>query len=179
MVEHETLASGTAPIEAYLYPGECTAQSTHLDHPETMTFRVEDEAVDLLMDFSLIPVDEYHFPDEGFREWVADTYDLDGDWMLNSWERCRVKEMVIQPQSDDPGWASHFPVTCMSFDGLQYFTKLQILHIGMYRNAFIKNEIGSWDNGDFFLATDFGFGYSFLDNTSLLSTQRILEIWIL
>lgn len=171
MVEHETLASGTAPIEAYLYPGEYTAQSTHLDHPETMTFRVEDEAVDLLMDFSLIPVDEYHFPDEGFREWVADTYDLDGDWMLNSWERCRVKEMVIQPQSDDPGWASHFPITCMSFEGLQYFTKLQILHIGMYRNAFIKNELGSWDNGDFFLATDFGFGYSFLDNTSLLSTH--------
>ncbi len=170
MVEHETLASGTAPIEAYLYPGEYTAQSTHLDHPETMTFQVEDEAVDLLMDFSLIPVDEYHFPDEGFREWVAETYDLDGDFLLNAWERYRVKDMIIQPKSDDPDWASHFPVTCMSFEGLQYFTKLQILRMGMYHNAFMKDN-GYWYNGDLLLAYEYEYGNSFLDNTNIIKAH--------
>ena len=123
--ERELIAEGLSPVLAYLYPGQYAAESEYRDQPEYMNFTVTDQPVDLLMDFSDIPVDEAHFPDAGFRAYVADTYDLDGDMLLNAWERYHVTSMVIEIDKNDPAPLAHFPGSCSSFEGLGYFSELR------------------------------------------------------
>ena len=84
----------------------------------------------MLMDFTLIPIDEAHFPDAGFRQFVADNYDTNGDLLLNGWERSRVRTMRLQSREGDLDWQIHFPAYCTSLEGIQYFTELNEISFG-------------------------------------------------
>ena len=129
-VERARVAQGDAPLTAYLYPGSYQAESEHLGATETLDFEIDQEPLDLLMDFTLIPIDEAHFPDAGFRQFVADNYDTNGDLLLNGWERSRVRTMRLQSREGDLDWQIHFPAYCTSLEGIQYFTELNEISFG-------------------------------------------------
>lgn len=126
-VERARVAQGDAPLTAYLYPGSYQAESDHLGATEILDFEIAEEPLDLLMDFTLIPIDEAHFPDATFRAYVASHYDLDNDLKLNGWERCRVKRFYPgeDSYSSEGHWFEDFWYNCTSFQGIQYFNELQ------------------------------------------------------
>ena len=127
-VERARVGQGDAPLTAYLYPGSYQAESEHLGATETLDFEIDQEPLDLLMDFTLIPIDEAHFPDAGFRDYVAYNYDLDGDLLLNGWERSRVRTMHMIFPENDPDWQIHFPAHCTSLEGIRYFTEVDNIY---------------------------------------------------
>ena len=59
-----------------------------------------------------VAIDATNFPDEAFRQYVADNFDKDKDGALNQTERNAVKEIRISNSG------------CTSLQGLKYFSKL-------------------------------------------------------
>ena len=59
-----------------------------------------------------VAIDATNFPDEAFRQYVADNFDKDKDGALNQTERNAVKEIEISNSG------------CTSLQGLKYFSKL-------------------------------------------------------
>ena len=129
--ERELVAEGDAPLTVWLPSGCYAAESDHLGHAETMDFDVEDCPSTVMMDFTLVPIDADHFPDPGFRAFVAENYDRSGDGMLNSWERSRVTKMELYAYDFDEN-DQHlmvFPYTCTSLQGIEYFNWLTRLDV--------------------------------------------------
>ena len=65
-----------------------------------------------------VAIDATNFPDEAFRQYVADNFDKDKDGALNQTERNAVKEIRINNSE------------CTSLQGLKYFSKLTDLLCG-------------------------------------------------
>ena len=65
-----------------------------------------------------VAIDATNFPDEAFRQYVADNFDKDKDGALNQTERNAVKEIRINNSG------------CTSLQGLKYFSKLTDLLCG-------------------------------------------------
>ncbi len=141
--EREQMAAGDAPLAVMLYPGRYVAESEHMGFPEVMDFEIADEPLDLLMDFTLIPIDEAHFPDAAFRKYVADNYDKNGDLLLNGWERSRVRKMQMMPAENDPDWLIHFPAYCTSLEGIRYFTEVTDIYFDHVYTGYIDDG-GNW-----------------------------------
>ena len=141
--ERQRMAAGDAPLAVMLYPGRYVAESEHMGFPEVMDFEITDEPLDLLMDFTLIPIDEAHFPDAAFRKYVADNYDKNGDLLLNGWERSRVRKMQMMPAENDPDWLIHFPVSCTSLEGIRYFTEVTEIYFDHVYNGYYDDG-GNW-----------------------------------
>lgn len=65
-----------------------------------------------------VAIDATNFPDEAFRQYVADNFDKDKDGALNQTERNAVKEIRI------------IGIGCTSLQGLKYFSQLTDLLCG-------------------------------------------------
>ncbi len=69
-----------------------------------------------------IPIDESTFPDDFFRSYVAENFDLDGSETLSSEEILAVKKISF------PNYTSyHTMPLCESLEGIQIFTELEYL----------------------------------------------------
>ena len=115
--------NGVSPLTVYLYPGPHTAESDHLGHPEFMNFDMSDRPQEILMDFTLVPIDEEHFPDDNFRQFVAKHFDPDHDLKLSAWEREQVT--VIDPYTQDEDWREPYLLQMYSLEGIRYFNALE------------------------------------------------------
>ena len=121
-VERALMADGPAPLRTRLYPGDYIAVTTDfLGNPTETPFRVVESPESMILDFMLIPIDEEHFPDQGFRDYVAEKLDLDQDLILNAWERSRVKVLSVLTPND-----------CYNFEGVAYFRELEEFYDGHY-----------------------------------------------
>ena len=75
-----------------------------------------------------IPIDEAHFPDEAFRNYIKETFDHyygESDGFLNSWEIQFAT--IIYLVSYDPTTGHISTRNVQSLDGIQYFMNLQQL----------------------------------------------------
>ena len=71
-----------------------------------------ESAVSTQAEEDAVAIDATNFPDEAFRQYVADNFDKDKDGALNQTERNAVKEIRINNSG------------CTSLQGLKYFSKL-------------------------------------------------------
>ena len=71
-----------------------------------------ESAVSTQAEEDAVAIDATNFPDEAFRQYVADNFDKDKDGALNQTERNAVKEIEISNSG------------CTSLQGLKYFSKL-------------------------------------------------------
>ena len=79
-----------------------------------------DESAKLMEGETLIPIDEAHFPDAAFRQYVAAKFDTDGDGSLSDYERQSVGG--ISNIGDNTTTA------IASMQGIEYFTNLEEMH---------------------------------------------------
>ncbi len=77
-----------------------------------------ESAVSTQAEEDAVAIDATNFPDEAFRQYVADNFDKDKDGALNQTERNAVKEIEISNSG------------CTSLQGLKYFSKLTDLLCG-------------------------------------------------
>ena len=77
-----------------------------------------ESAVSTQAEEDAVAIDATNFPDEAFRQYVADNFDKDKDGALNQTERNAVKEIRINNSE------------CTSLQGLKYFSKLTDLLCG-------------------------------------------------
>ncbi|MBR1560548.1 MAG: Ig-like domain-containing protein, partial [Clostridia bacterium] len=92
-----------------------------------------------------LPVDEANFPDEGFRAYIADNVDLDGDSVLSDAE---IAEATRFEFYDGDG----YPIKSLA--GIEHFPELLILNVGdrevktldLSKNAKLV-ELRLWSNG--------------------------------
>ncbi len=91
------MMASTLPVSAFAAePAAASAESS-------VSTQAEEDAV---------AIDATNFPDEAFRQYVADNFDKDKDGALNQTERNAVKEIRINNSG------------CTSLQGLKYFSKL-------------------------------------------------------
>ncbi len=91
------MMASTLPVSAFAaQPAAASAESS-------VSTQAEEDAV---------AIDATNFPDEAFRQYVADNFDKDKDGALNQTERNAVKEIRINNSG------------CTSLQGLKYFSKL-------------------------------------------------------
>ena len=91
------MMASTLPVSAFAaQPAAASAESS-------VSTQAEEDAV---------AIDATNFPDEAFRQYVADNFDKDKDGALNQTERNAVKEIRISNSG------------CTSLQGLKYFSKL-------------------------------------------------------
>ena len=83
--------------------GAFAAQAGAASAESSVSTQAEEDAV---------AIDATNFPDEAFRQYVADNFDKDKDGALNQTERNAVKEIRISNSG------------CTSLQGLKYFSKL-------------------------------------------------------
>ena len=83
--------------------GAFAAQAGAASAESSVSTQAEEDAV---------AIDATNFPDEAFRQYVADNFDKDKDGALNQTERNAVKEIEISNSG------------CTSLQGLKYFSKL-------------------------------------------------------
>ena len=69
-----------------------------------------------------IEINESNFPDEFFRNFVKEHYDLNGNGFLSQKEINRVR---IINMNDSSQWSFQNPMPCSSLDGLGFFTELE------------------------------------------------------
>ncbi len=69
-----------------------------------------------------IPIDEEYFPDDFFRNYIAENFDEDGSMTLSEEEILAVKKISIPCLITTP----KIPL-CRSLEGIQYFTELEYL----------------------------------------------------
>ena len=97
------MMASTLPVSAFAaQPAAASAESS-------VSTQAEEDAV---------AIDATNFPDEAFRQYVADNFDKDKDGALNQTERNAVKEIRINNSG------------CTSLQGLKYFSKLTDLLCG-------------------------------------------------
>lgn len=97
------MMASTLPVSAFAaQPAAASAESS-------VSTQAEEDAV---------AIDATNFPDEAFRQYVADNFDKDKDGALNQTERNAVKEIRINNSG------------CTSLQGLKYFSKLTDLFCG-------------------------------------------------
>ena len=89
--------------------GAFAAQPAAASAESSVSTQAEEDAV---------AIDATNFPDEAFRQYVADNFDKDKDGALNQTERNAVKEIRINNSE------------CTSLQGLKYFSKLTDLLCG-------------------------------------------------
>ncbi|MBR6366319.1 MAG: hypothetical protein IKS10_09550 [Lachnospiraceae bacterium] len=73
-----------------------------------------------------IPIDEKHFPDEYFREYVAEGFDLDKDGELSVEERQDVFKIELVSTRSNPYYANNIG-DIQSLKGIGYFPNLEYL----------------------------------------------------
>ena len=97
------MMASTLPVSAFAaQPAAASAESS-------VSTQAEEDAV---------AIDATNFPDEAFRQYVADNFDKDKDGALNQTERNAVKEIRINNSG------------CTSLQGLKYFSQLTDLLCG-------------------------------------------------
>lgn len=62
-----------------------------------------------------IPLDKTHFPDDSFRSYLAEIYDLDADGKLDDMERMNIRTLNVSDRQ------------IASLDGIEYFPELESL----------------------------------------------------
>ena len=97
------MMASTLPVSAF------AAQAGAASAESSVSTQAEEDAV---------AIDATNFPDEAFRQYVADNFDKDKDGALNQTERNAVKEIRISNSG------------CTSLQGLKYFSQLTDLLCG-------------------------------------------------
>ena len=97
------MMASTLPVSAF------AAESAAASAESSVSTQAEEDAV---------AIDATNFPDEAFRQYVADNFDKDKDGALNQTERNAVKEIRIIGSG------------CTSLQGLKYFSQLTDLLCG-------------------------------------------------
>ena len=107
-------ASGVAELESDVSPQETTAAQSEETEP--------------------VAIDEAHFPDEVFREYVK-WFDRDSDNILNQDELAKVKELELDP------YGLPYGKKISSLEGIKYFTSLETL--SCYDNQLSTLDVSS------------------------------------
>ncbi len=118
--------SGNAAVSFYLshmVPGK--RHYLCVDNDDTFGFTLDDGTASKWMVHRLevIPIDEEHFPDQYFREFVHAKYDKNDNWWLSQAELDAVTSIDINAAND----ASYANITDLT--GIEWFTNLVKLYV--------------------------------------------------
>ncbi len=112
-----------------------------------------------------IPIDEAHFPDGRFRQYIA-KYD-DGDGVLTPAECDKVTSIIIEPDYDEET-DSETPIT--SLKGIEYFPKLKKLSV--------EGCSGSVDLSKNTALTSVTIAYGELTAVNVTKNKNLTQLWL-